>query len=239
MNEEQNAVRIDEVQARALLARASELDAMRGHSLSVAQLRDVAREAGIASDAFDAALAEQSIPRLGTDASPLPSTEQGSWRRAADWWRSGGRAVVTRNVLGLIVGGAVASVAHGTAQAVSSSWLAEKAADALAMVIVAASAHRLGARRLAVVAAGFAISQSAEFVLDVLNGAPAVHGRDPHLALMAVGVAIAALLNQRLRRPPAVVMTERGVTHPMRHALRLVREWFEDARASLGALSEA
>jgi hypothetical protein len=44
--------------ARRLLARASEIDAARGADPSVAELREAAREAGIAPEAFEAALAE-------------------------------------------------------------------------------------------------------------------------------------------------------------------------------------
>jgi hypothetical protein len=50
-----------------LLARAVELDAQHVSRLSVAQLREIAREAGIAPDAFDAALVGRA-----------DSTEQGS-----------------------------------------------------------------------------------------------------------------------------------------------------------------
>lgn len=50
--------RLPEETARRLLARASELEAARVAELSVAELRDVARQAGIAPAAFDQALAE-------------------------------------------------------------------------------------------------------------------------------------------------------------------------------------
>ena len=52
------AERLPEDAARRLLARASELEAARGAELSVAELREAAREAGIAPAAFEQALAE-------------------------------------------------------------------------------------------------------------------------------------------------------------------------------------
>ncbi|HEY0023326.1 MAG TPA: hypothetical protein VGB24_10465 [Longimicrobium sp.] len=57
-----------------LLARASELDAVRWGGSSVADLRASAAEAGISAEAFDAALAEfQRTPRAGGPASPRRS----------------------------------------------------------------------------------------------------------------------------------------------------------------------
>lgn len=53
-----DAQRLPEEAARRLLARASELEAARGAELSVAELREAAREAGIAPSAFEQALAE-------------------------------------------------------------------------------------------------------------------------------------------------------------------------------------
>ena len=53
-----DAERLTEEAARRLLARASELEAARGAELSVGELREAAREAGITSGAFEEALAE-------------------------------------------------------------------------------------------------------------------------------------------------------------------------------------
>ena len=53
-----DAERLPEKAARQLLARASELEAARIGELSVGELREAAREAGIAPVAFEQALAE-------------------------------------------------------------------------------------------------------------------------------------------------------------------------------------
>jgi hypothetical protein len=57
-DQSRNAERLPEEPARRLLARASELEAARNSELSVAELREAAREAGIAPSAFEQALAE-------------------------------------------------------------------------------------------------------------------------------------------------------------------------------------
>lgn len=61
-------LRLSEEAARRLLDRASELDAARGRTLTVAHLREAAHEAGISVHAFDAALLEME------QASPVPAT---------------------------------------------------------------------------------------------------------------------------------------------------------------------
>ncbi|HEX6051081.1 MAG TPA: hypothetical protein VFZ21_17495 [Gemmatimonadaceae bacterium] len=53
-----DAERLPEDAARRLLARASELEAARVTEMSVAELREAAREAGITPGAFEQALAE-------------------------------------------------------------------------------------------------------------------------------------------------------------------------------------
>ena len=60
-----DTTRVSEEDAHRLLARAAELDARDTASMSLAQLRDVAREAGIAPEPFDRALAELKAGTLG------------------------------------------------------------------------------------------------------------------------------------------------------------------------------
>ena len=50
--------RLTDVEAKKLLARASELDAEHAHSLDIATVREIAAEAGISPAAMDAALQE-------------------------------------------------------------------------------------------------------------------------------------------------------------------------------------
>ena len=55
---ERDAVRLSEDAAAMLLARASELDAATADQASIAELRQAARNAGIAPEAFEQALSE-------------------------------------------------------------------------------------------------------------------------------------------------------------------------------------
>jgi hypothetical protein len=63
---------LGEEAVRRLLARASELEAARSTQLSVAELRDIAREVGIAPRSFEQALTEL------RNRSPHPDAEAGS-----------------------------------------------------------------------------------------------------------------------------------------------------------------
>jgi hypothetical protein len=76
--------RLPEQAARRLLARASELEAARGAELSIAELREAAREAGIAPGAFEQALAElrERDSAAPAAAGPVPTR----LRRLARFW---------------------------------------------------------------------------------------------------------------------------------------------------------
>ena len=76
-----DAERLPEEVARRILERASELEAARSAELSVAELREAAREAGITPTAFEQALAEI----RGTDLSS-PAAVLAPQRRLARLW---------------------------------------------------------------------------------------------------------------------------------------------------------
>lgn len=77
-----NAERLPEEAARRLLARASELEATRAGELSVAELREAARDAGIAPSAFEQALSELRARDPAAVAGPAPTRLQ----RMARFW---------------------------------------------------------------------------------------------------------------------------------------------------------
>jgi hypothetical protein len=77
-----DAERLPEAAARRLLERASELEAKRGAELSVAELREAAREAGITPGAFEQALAEY----RGTEPSSLVGVSPPRPRRLTRFW---------------------------------------------------------------------------------------------------------------------------------------------------------
>jgi hypothetical protein len=72
-----DAERLPEEAARRLLARASELEAARGTELSIAELREAAREAGITPGAFEQALAELRVRDTAAVAGPVSPKRRG------------------------------------------------------------------------------------------------------------------------------------------------------------------
>src|SRR4051794_7069781 len=99
-----DALQLSEDAAHRLLARAVELDAARGASLSTAQLREVASDAATSVAAFGAAGGELA---RGTDPPPRARRGVGRWRTLRD--------VVARNALALAGAWAILSLATGVA----------------------------------------------------------------------------------------------------------------------------
>ncbi len=154
--------------ARQLLARAAAIDA---DGRELGQLREAAIEAGISGAAFDRAVAEWRASGH-TVREPRPS-----WQER-----------VLRNAVGF-VGGWLALGLFATIDGLlGAPWLIHKLTDPLGVLIGAAIAMKLRGRAAAVVMAGLTISQGVEFLLDLLTGAPAIHGFYPHIGLMLVGV---------------------------------------------------
>lgn len=95
-NQARDAERLPEEAARRLLERASELEAARGAELSIAELREAAREAGITPGAFEQALAEY----RGTDPSSPGAAALAPRRRMARFWPA---ALVLATLLSYLV----------------------------------------------------------------------------------------------------------------------------------------
>lgn len=154
--------------ARELLGRAAALDE---DGRELAQLRDAAIEAGISGAAFDRAVEEW---RVGRNATREPRR---SWRER-----------VLRNAVGFAGGWLALSVFAAMDGLLGAPWLIHKLTDPLGVLVGAAIALKLRARVATVVMAGLTISQAVEFLLDLLTGTPAIHGRYPHIGLMLVGI---------------------------------------------------
>jgi hypothetical protein len=77
-------------------------------------------------------------------------------------------------------------------------WLVHKLSDPIGLALGAFIAAKLRARTATVLLGGLAVSQAAEFAMDLVTGAPAIHGFAAHVALIITGVAGVAL---GLRRP--------------------------------------
>jgi len=170
-----DAERVADETARRLLARATALE-IDGPTL--AQLRQAAAEAGISHTAFDAAVAEWRADSLSRKARSTTRT----------WTERG-----LRNVAALAVGWLAVAVLAIAQQMVGAPWLVHKFTDPAGMAIGAFVASRLRARTATVVMGGLAVSQGAEFLMDLASGRPAIHGLGAHWALMIAGVAGVAL----------------------------------------------
>ena len=205
---------LSEDAAHRLLARAVELDAQRGSRVSVAQLREIAREAGIAPEAFDDALAEFRSTELG-DA----PRNHGPVRALRRWWRhvdaSGSemgrpRSMwkdVTINALAFAIFWVVLSAFSRTSALLGLDWPANHAGNIIANLLGVGVALRLRARVTAVILGVTAASQLAAYVMHLLFGIGTVQGGPTHWALMLaglLGIALGAMV-ARPRQPRAHV----------------------------------
>ena len=174
--------RIADDLARQLLARAAVLDQ---DSLSLAQLRASALEAGISAAAFDQAVREWR--------SHAPTRAPPRWTQR-----------VIRN-LGALTGGWITLAGFAAIdRLLALPWLVHKLTDPVGLLVGTVIATKLRARAAAIVMGGLAISQGAEFLMDLLAGAPAIHGFYSHIALMVAGVGgVAASQWWRSRGGPA------------------------------------
>lgn len=173
--------RIADETARQLLERAAELDSSQ---LNLAQLREAAAEAGISPAAFDAAVAEW----RRSDVAPKPNRPRRSWPD-----------LVARNVVGIAAGWAGAAMLAVMDRLLATPWLVHKLTDPIGLALGAFIAIKLEARVATVLVGGLAVSQTAEFLMDLMTGAPAVHGFGAHMGLMIAGVLGVALGSRILR----------------------------------------
>jgi hypothetical protein len=161
--------------ARHLLERAATLDA---DGATLVQLRQAAIEAGISPAAFDTAVAEW---RRHPAAPPV----QPARPRIAEQ--------LLRNAAALAVGWSSVAVLAVSQALIAAPWEVHKLTDPIGLAIGAIVGSRLRARTATIVLGGLAISQGAEFLMDFLSGAPAIHGAPAHFALMIAGVAGVAI----------------------------------------------
>jgi hypothetical protein len=166
-----NPERVADDVARRLLERATALD---GDGPTLAQLRQSAAEAVISTAAFDAAVAEwrADSPHHVARATPRRWTER-----------------ALRNAAGLAVGWSAVAALAVAQRLVAAPWLVHKLTDPIGLAIGAFVAARLRGRTATVLLGGLAVSQGAEFLMDLFSGAPAIHGFGGHMALMIAGVA--------------------------------------------------
>ena len=208
--------RLSEAEAHRILARAAELDSQASPSdLSLAQLREIAVEAGISPDALTAALAEaqgeSAHPLEGRSraATAMPAQQEEQEENADDRrvpmgqrWRDLHRDAPTaakRGTTTALIANVAAMGAFWLALKVlagsyyqldpgEAHWIVRKWLDPVAGVFGVALARRLRARTALVLLGGFAVATAAEVAMDMVKGTPAIRGALPHLALFAAGI---------------------------------------------------
>lgn len=175
--------RVNTETARRLLEHATALE-VDGPTLR--QLREAATEAGISDAAFNRAVHAWRERSRGERAESPSLASEGRGHQPTMLWR---------NAAALATGVASAAVTFGISDLVtaggSDHWMLEKLAAPAALGVMAYVTSRFRARVLTTIAAGLALSQGVEFLLDLANGAPAIHGFRPHMALMVGGIAAA------------------------------------------------
>jgi hypothetical protein len=223
--------RLSEDAAHRLIARAIELDARRAEEVSIAQLREVAQEAGISLQAFEEALHEvgslEVMPKL-------------SVRERFRRWVRGNQEVSSRPILDRIGINVVAFAAFwataflfGRAgDAMTTTWVGQAGGILVANLLGVGIARRLNARVTMLVLSVTAIAQTAEFVLHLIYGIGSVQSGPTHLAVMLaslLGVGAGVVASHRIgvnttedvdANRPAEEPT-RGVTERVRATLRL------------------
>ncbi len=201
--------------AHRILARAIELERTGGPETTVAQLRDVAREAGISMTAFDSAVREaESVSTHDRTPAPARGVLSRLWVRVKQRGAAEVNAadVLTVSIASLLTFWLLAFVL--TRFAVASGWQAMELTILASSLMGVVIARALGARVVALGLLGFAAFQAAEFAMHALFGIESVQGGATHWAVMLAGV-LGALLGARFERgtdrPPAAASEVRRV----------------------------
>ena len=214
---------LSEDAAHRLIARAIELDARRAEEVSIAQLREVAQEAGISLQAFEEALHE---------AGSLEVVSKLSMRERFRRFVRGREEVSSRSILDRIGMNVVAFAAFwataflfGRAgDAMTAAWVGQAGGILLANILGVAIARRLNARVTTLVLSVTAIAQTAEFVLHLIYGIDRVQGGSTHLAVMLaslLGIAAGAVAAHR--QVDSVTEDVVATDEPVRHVTERVR----------------
>jgi len=189
---ESELARLSEDTAHRLLARAIELDQSRGSETTVTELRDIAREAGISTQAFDAAFRELSAQTHAGDARPSPAPPRNFFGRL--WHRLRGNSTSAPTIGDAVVSNAIAAVLFWvlvfllTRIAVGIGWQAMEVAILIGCALGVGLARRLRARLVELGLMGMVAFQAAELAMHLLFGLRSVQGAETHFAVMIAGV---------------------------------------------------
>lgn len=191
---------ISEEAARALLARAIDLDLQRGDQLSLAEVRAIAAEAGISPEALTLALADPTA-----DHPALPVARSAPWQ------------ALLRNALPFATACIALTALAGFWGAANLSWLLRSAITPVALLAGVYAAIHLKAKPARMILTGFAIATGAEFLMDLAFGVPALRGSGAHLSLLGAAV-VGVWVGSRLGRERTVPPEAPKAAGAMRHA---------------------
>lgn len=214
---------LSEDAVRRVIERTASLDATLGRTLTVAQLRVIARDAGFSDASLRVALAQLDAERSSLDAPHVPR-----WRRVCDGaWRLAavmGTAGVTMALLGSV---------GSSLRRLTSTPLADAVAVASILLGLGAGfilARRVRSRPGELLTAGLGLAVVIDTLFDWSGFL--VNGRSAKFAEMAaavVGVALGMWLSRRERfTPPGAPMAVSDTTATSEHvpARRASRLWF-------------
>ena len=203
-------MRLSEDSAHRLLARAIELNDSRGSETTLAELRDVATEAGISAQAFDAAFREFSAMAVTSRSTyAVSSFVEPSNVVSRFWHRLRGADTGPQAVGEAVVSNAIAMTLFWlltfllTRIAIGIGWQAMEGAILIGSIVGVGIARRLRARLLEVGLMGLVAFQAAELMMHLIFGLQSVQGGPTHFAVIAAGVLGAAIGWIANRRPGA------------------------------------
>jgi len=194
---EGDAFRLSEDAAHRVLARACELEEDRGAETTVAQLREVAREAGISMRAFEAAFREGTAQVARVETLKRPAETGGFFTRL--WNRLTHRDARTMSLSQAVVRNLAAAVLFWllmfflTRFAIRIGWQAMSVTQLVSCVLGVGLARVMRARITAMGLLGFVAWLAAELSMHLLYGNQAVQGGATHFAVMIAGLLGVAL----------------------------------------------
>lgn len=202
--------------AHRLLARAVELDARRASQVTIAELREIAREAGIATEAFEEALNEMKAYSVAETSSTKLGRLRSLWDRV---WnndaglpgagRPGSRfTAITTNAIAFALFMILLRMVSQISRSLGGDWRVHAAGEVVANVLGIGIALRMRARTTTIVLGVTAAAQIAGFVMHLLFGIRTVQGGPTNWALMLaglLGIGFGAMLAWHRKRPGGTV----------------------------------
>ena len=203
-------MRLSEDSAHRLLARAIELDQSRGSETTLVELRDVALEAGISAQAFDAAFHEfRALALTARGSEAVSASVRPSKVVSRIWHRLRGAYAGPQAMGEAVVSNAIALTLFWvltfllTRIAIGIRWQGMEGAILVGCMVGVGIARRLRARLVEVGLMGFVAFQAAELMMHLIFGLQSVQGGPTHLAVIAAGVLGAVFGWTANRRPDA------------------------------------